>query len=169
MANTYTLIEGKTLASNTASIAFTSIPQTYTDLQLVFSARLSQAGNADVTYVMFNSNTSNYSQRLIYKDSTEPTALSFTTSTALAAFVGADSNTANTFGNSMVYIPNYTSSNNKSYFCDFATEQNSNVTWMGLNSLLWSNTAAITEINLTLPSGSFKTGSTFYLYGIKNS
>lgn len=171
MANTYTLIETKTLTSNTANINFTSIPQTYTDLNLLMSARINATGNADIFYVKFNSSASTYRYRGMYKDSTTATASGVGGSSgAFAGFVPASSMAGNTFNNASVYIPNYTNSQTKSYSCDWTTETNSNVQWMGLFALLWDGTSAINEINITTTgTNNFITDSTFYLYGIKSS
>jgi len=84
-----------------------------------------------------------------------------------------DSTVTNTFGNSSIYIPNYTSSNYKSYSVEGAVEANgtssSGVQGLAMTAGLWSNTAAITRIDLGAEVGNFVSPSTFYLYGIKNS
>ena len=169
MANTYTLIEAKTLGSNTATIAFTSIPQTYTDLKLVFSARSSFTGDyLRGAYLRFNSDTTdgNYSAKRIYINDANTGANS--DSSILSTFVNADGATANIFGNGEIYIPNYTSANYKSASIDSSTENNGNAK-SALAAFLWNNTAAITSITLTPEAGNLVQYSTFYLYGIKNS
>jgi hypothetical protein len=74
--------------------------------------------------------------------------------------------TANTFGSSDVYIPNYTSSNQKSISVDDAMENNATTAYDTLSTSLWSGTVAITSINIFPGSGSFAQYSTFSLYGV---
>jgi hypothetical protein len=169
MANTYTLIDKSILGSSQSSVSITSIPSTYTDLKLVISARTS----ADMTYAIgFNSSTSNYSG-ISLRGSGSATASYLTTaysygSTAIG--LGYVNNVTSTFTNCEIYIPNYTSSNNKSLSADNVQEQNvNNPVYANLTAGLWSNSAAITSIQIKPESGTFETGSSFYLYGIKNS
>ena len=54
MATTYTLITSQTLASSAASVTFSSIPSTYTDLVLRVSARTDNAAVSDGFYVGLN-------------------------------------------------------------------------------------------------------------------
>jgi len=62
MANTYKLISSVTVGSGgAATIGFTSIPATYTDLLLSYSGRIDQTGNVRQVDISFNSNTSNFS------------------------------------------------------------------------------------------------------------
>jgi hypothetical protein len=169
MANTYTLIEAKTLASATASVTFSSIPSTYTDLKFVFSARSSFAGDyLRGAYIRFNSDTTdaNYSAKRVYINDANTGANS--DSSLLSTFVNADGATANTFGNGEIYIPNYTAANYKSTSIDSSAENNGNAK-SALGTVLWNNTAAITSITLTPEAGNLMTYSTFYLYGISNS
>lgn len=172
MPNTYTLIEAKTLATSTASVTFTSIPATYTDLLVKLSTRTSRgAGNEDV-YVEFNgSGGTAYSSRRLYATSSGAASDS-STGVAFIEFYSTDGNTAtaSTFGNAEMYVPNYASSNNKSVSIDAITENNSTAAIQGLAAGLWSNSAAITSIKFTGASGgSFVQYSTFYLYGISKS
>jgi hypothetical protein len=58
---TYTLINSVTVGSGgAANIEFTSIPATYTDLNLLFTARVT--GNYEI-YFTLNNSTSNFSVR----------------------------------------------------------------------------------------------------------
>lgn len=169
MATTYTLIEAKTLGSAVSSIDFTSIPQTYTDLKLVISARSS---TAETYAIGFNSNTSSYSG--ISLRGSGSAVASYATSAysygSTAVGLGYINNVTSTFTNCEIYIPNYTSSNNKSFSADNVQEENvSDPVYANLTAGLWSNSAAITSIQIKAQAGNLQINSTFYLYGIKNS
>lgn len=166
MATTYQLIEAKTLTTTTASITFTSIPQTYTDLLLKFSTRDNSGSYINNMNININSSSSNFSTKTIMK--LGGSASSGTETTNLAFSTGSTA-TSTTFTNGEVYFPGYTSSSYKSYSAESASENNASDNGMILETGLWSNTAAITSITFTPTSASFVSGSTFYLYGIKNS
>jgi hypothetical protein len=53
MANTYTLIESQVLGSSAASVTFSAIPATYTDLVLKFSSRNDDTGVTETVYSSF--------------------------------------------------------------------------------------------------------------------
>ena len=171
MANTYTLIASSTVGSGgAASIDFTSIPSTYTDLVIKGSARdNTSAGDAEFLQLQFNGSTSSLSSRWIRGNGTNAT--SSNSATVLeAGLSNGPTMTANTFTNYEFYIPNYTGSNNKSVSADMVLENNATFGYMALSAGLWSNTAAITSIKLLVEGGgSFVQYTTAYLYGIKNS
>ena len=83
---------------------------------------------------------------------------------------GADQ-TSNTFANGEMYIPNYTNATNKPSSAFNGSENNSASTQVFIDIFagLVSNTAAITSLTLAPLSTSFVSGSSFYLYGVKNS
>lgn len=167
MPNNYVLLETITVgAAGAASVTFNNIPQSgYTDLKLVLSSRFS-GGALDAIGVTFNGSSANLSSRRL--TGTGTTAVSATY--ASNVFIGnspGPSETANTFSNSEMYIPNYTSSNYKSTSVDAVTENNATAAYTNLEAGLWSNTAAISSITLTPYSGTnFAQYSTFSLYGI---
>jgi hypothetical protein len=168
MATTYTLIDKSILGSTTASVTFTSIPSTYTDLLLKASARSNKAGQVyEIIRLNFNGVTTNQSSRWIEGSGS---GTSIGTSTRIDSFTNGDGATSNTFGNTEFYIPNYTGSNYKSITSDGVNETNATFALAGLFAGLWSDTSAITQIEVKPQDGSaWLSGSSFYLYGIKNS
>ena len=166
MANTYTLIASSTVSGATAaSISFTSIPSTYTDLCLKISARTNAAG-WDNMVLQFNGSSTGYTYRFMNGNGSATSSSSGSSSViGLTDYSGA---TANTFGNAEIYIPNYAGSNNKSYSGDFATENNATTAYAELWANLWSNSSAISSIAITA-GGSFVQYTTAYLYGVKNA
>jgi hypothetical protein len=168
MANTYTLIEAKTLASAAASVTFSAIPATYTDLNLLCSVRTSRSAVAENILISFNGSTSNFTgKQLIGQGSS---GIDNAAIARLMGFACSDTATANIFANNSLYIPNYTSSSYKSFSANTAEEDNASLAFVGLIAGLWSDTAAITSITLTPAlANDFKINCTFYLYGIKNS
>ena len=172
MATTFTKIASVTVgAGGAASMSFTSIPSTYTDLQMVFSLR--SAGNyapdSGTVYVQINGDTANQSVRWLYGNGT--TAGSTTSPAAIFATVGGGTGaTANTFSNGSFYIPNYAGSTNKSISVDSVMENNGTTGEADLVAKLWSNTAAITSLTFVTNSGvNFAQYSTAVLYGINKS
>ena len=180
MATTMKLIAKQTLGSNTATVTFSSIPATYTDLYVAFTWRSTAAGSG--AGLRFNSDTgSNYSYRGVRCEGS--TVESFNSATWTTNFgtaydefifwgVTTSAHTSNTFASGGIYIPNYAGSTNKSISIDTVGESNSST----VNSIysvagLWSNTSAISTITFIVDpyasgSPSIASGSSFFLYGI---
>ena len=173
MANTYELIASNTVASGgAASVTFSSIANTWTDLVVKFSARTNNgtAGVWDNISATINSSSSGYSFLMAYTaDSTTPTSAKTTGSNFGYLYAPRSAATANTFGSGEFYIPNYAGSNYKSISTDLVVENNGTANFMDLWAGLWSNTAAITSISIDAGGNNFVQYSSFYLYGIKNS
>lgn len=179
MANTYVAIATITVGSGGSStIDFTSIPSTYTDLVLKISGRSSSSTTAeDYVMIYFNGSTTGYSVKRLYgtgsgtgSDSVSNKSGGTAGSRILAGVISAGTSTASTFGSVDIYIPNYSSSSNKSVLGDGVSENNDTFAIAQLSAGLWSNTAAINQITVDLYfSGNFTQYSTATLYGIKNS
>jgi hypothetical protein len=149
-----------------SSIDFTSIPSTYTDLVLKISLRSTDA-NQDPK-IEFNGVTTGYTRRALYATGTSVGSAS--ASDSWIGTINRSADTANTFSNGEIYIPNYASSNYKFYSVDTVSEINlASANYLDFLANLWSNTAAITSIKLSALSGSltFAQYSTASLYGIK--
>ena len=165
MPNTFELIASSTVgAGGAASIDFTSISNAYTDLCLKLSARAGQAAVYTTCKIEFNNSTTGYTLRQLFGSGSSASSGNSNVSIYFDV-VGANA-TSTTFGNAEFYIPNYTSSNNKSVSFDGVTENNATEAYTELYAGLWSNSAAITSIKLTSTSGNFVQHSTAYLYGI---
>ena len=171
MPANYVLLERIELNASAASVVFDNIPQTgYTDLKIVCSTRNSAAGqDGGAIRITFNSSATNYSGRWlrgsgssVVSSTSSSTHIDVSMNTALPS----SGNTANTFSNVEVYIPNYTSSSYKSVSADAVGENNTTAAYLGLTAGLWSDTAAITKITLVGNSDNFVQYSTFSLYGL---
>lgn len=172
MPNTFTLIASSTVGSGgAADITFSSISSTYTDLCLKVSIRSSRTNLDDGLELSFNGVAgTSYSSRRLYAYSTSPASDNLTGNAFIYADPGDAANaTASTFTNSEFYIPNYTSSNNKSVSLDNVAENNGSSPLLALVAGLFSNTSVISSIKLKLNVGNFVQYSTAYLYGIIKS
>lgn len=157
-----------TVASPQANIEFTSIPSGYTDLKVVLSARTV----VDCAFALrFNGNSANYSGIVLRGDGSVTASYLVTDygafgSTAMG--LGYIENESNTFASGEIYIPNYTSSNNKSVSVENMQEKNAtNPVYLTVTAGLWSNASAITSITFVPDSStSFTAYSTATLYGI---
>ena len=169
MPNTFELISAVTVGSGGASdITFSSIAADWTDLALYVSLRQSRSDTTSTTRIEFNGSSSNLSCRYIQGYGSG--VVSGSSGSYIFNDSPANSSTANTFGNGLIYIPNYAGSTNKSVSWDMVTENNATAANAYLVAGLWSNTAAITSVKLSsLSSDNFMQYSTAYLYGVKNA
>lgn len=175
MPNTFTKIASVTIGSSgPSSIDFTSIPSTYTDLQIVLSQRGTNAAAIESNFIRFNlDDTGSYDYTAILAQ-TGLSAQSATNQTYFLSYsLSGGTSTANTFGSMQIYIPNYAGSSNKSISLDAVAENNTtaNDTFrLSLVSALWKKTAAINRVTIYTFSGSnFAQYTTATIYGIKNS
>ena len=154
------------LTATASTVTFSSIPQGYTDLKVVVSARNTSSGAS--LRLRFNGTTTNHTDR--YMEANGSTVVSGSNAFGVSyIFVGAvngSSTTSNTFSNNEIYIPNYAGSTNKSVSADGVSENNATTAYADLAAGLWSNSAAITSIELSPNTNSFAQYSTFTLYGI---
>ena len=164
MAQNYVLLERIELNASAATVTFVNIPQSgYTDLKIVMSAR---SDNTDDYFgLTFNGSSSSFTSRSIQGNGSSASSATRSDNFFVGTVVQS-SLTANTFSNNEIYIPNYRSSNNKSFSFDAVQENNATSALSELFAGLWSNTAAITSIGFVKASGNFVAGSTFSLYGV---
>jgi hypothetical protein len=168
MTTTMNLIARQTVgAGGAASVTFSNIPQTFTDLKVVASTRSTYSNPFDVLIVYFNGSTANGSMIELF--GYNGTTGSNPASNIRIGYNSGNTATANTFGSGELYIPNYTSSNNKSASADGVGENNSALAVTGMNANLWSSTAAITSMTFNALNGNLMEFSEFSLYGISNS
>jgi hypothetical protein len=171
MPNTYSLISSNVLTSSAASVTFSSIPATFTDLVLRGSARVDSASNYQSMAMAFNggSPTSAFSQTWINGSGTGTTSGRYGSNTTLyPSYVNAASSTSNTFGSFEIYVPNYLIAQSKPIGVFGATENNATDARIEADAMLWASNNSVASITL-YGNTNFVSGSSFYLYGIKNS
>jgi hypothetical protein len=176
MANTYKLISSVTVGSGgAASIDFTSIPSTYTDLCVYLSGRSTASFTRRILRLRLNnsSTASDYTAKDIVGSGSAvtPGSQSAGTSTYIQVWdLPAATAMASTFGNIMIYLPDYANTSTyKSVSVDSVAENNITASYMSLLTGFYNQNTAITQVNLLPDSGNFAEYSTAYLYGIKNS
>jgi len=172
MPSTYTLISSNVLASSAASVTLSSIPATYTDLVVSLSARSDESGatRSDIRFTI-NGTTTNYSYTRLIGDGSDVTSSRVSSSTRFDfGDISGAAGTSNTFASGEIYIPSYLATQNKTISTFVAQENNTASAFIRPYANLWSDSAAITSLAFTIAGGfNFVSGSSFYLYGIKNS
>lgn len=176
---TYTLIASNTLTSTAASVTFSDIPQTFTDLVLRVSARNNDTQTWGHLHLRFNSDTtSNYSYTYLAGNGSTTASATSGNNVSTRAYYAVDGNTAtsNTFGSVEVYIPNYNSTSAKPIGTFGVNETNSSTAGdanIAATAALYRGGSGISSITLGASSNfstvSFLSGSSFFLYGVKNS
>lgn len=169
MASIYPISTVTVGSGGSATIDFTSIPSTYTDLLLLISARDGQSGSDFVSpLIKFNNSTANYDFKYLGFAAGSDVSYNYSVFNAnIIGYMPGSNTTANYFMNTSIYIPDYAGSTNKSVSIDNVYSLNStsaSVYW-GYSAGTWSQTAAINQ--LTLTQLLYAQHSTATLYGIK--
>lgn len=167
VAGTYESIATVTGTGSASTLSFTSIPDTYTHLQIRGINNDSVGYSIDMN---FNSDTAtNYTVHQLYGDGTTASAYGAVNFAYIFAGVAGYTSTTSV-APTIIDILDYTNTN-KFKTCRMLTGFDSNgvnTGYIQFNSGVWRNTSAITRIDLKL-GGNFSTTATFALYGIKGS
>jgi hypothetical protein len=159
------LIATQTLTSAGPSISFSSIPNNFTDLYVLLSLRMARSTTGGAVKMRINGSDTNFSWRSLQGNGSGVSNDSQTDSNLF--WTDGANQTANTFGNIAIYIPNYAGSTNKSISVDAVDENNATESYQRITAGLWSNTAAITSLSWSDNSASdWVAGTTASLYGI---
>ena len=163
MTSTYEKIATTTLGS-AATVTFSSIPATYTDLVLISSAKNSSGAGGTYQIKINNDTGSNYSATYMQGTGAGANSGRFTNNTV--AYVARSSDSSGTeFSPGIVNFMNY--SNTTTFKTILNRGNETSATTIAFVNL-WSSTSAINSINIEQPGGgNFAAGSSFTLYGIK--
>jgi hypothetical protein len=159
------------ITSDTASVTFSSIPQTYKHLQVRCLMRNTEgASGQSGLYMRFNSDTaSNYSWHRLYGDGASVTSGASTSTSSMLAGIGARTGSlASTFGVAVIDVLDYVNTNKYTTIRGLTGHDTNGGGYASLGSGNWRNTAAVTTIDLiTDATFSFVQYSSFALYGIR--
>ena len=160
-----------TVVSNVSSVTFSSIPATYTHLQIRAIARGTQADISDQIGIQFNGDTSaNYVIHQFGGNGSIVFSGGNASQTRLVpAYIAGSSTAANIFGVGVINILDYANTNKYTTVRGLSGWDSNGAGYTILRSGLWLNTNAITSIVFTPDSGSFVQYSSFALYGIKTA
>lgn len=158
-----------TVAGTGASITFSSIPATYTHLQIRGLARDSGQGGADhMTFKFNNDSANNYSYHYLKGTSATTTASGYASGGPQIGNNAAGNNDANIFGAFIIDIIDYASTTKYKTVKSFGgSDSNSSDNLVSVASAQWRSTSAITSMTISAPNAGFVSGTTFALYGIK--
>jgi len=166
--NTYTQIASTTLGSAAASVTFSSIAGTYTDLVLVVSSADSAGANNQISFRLNSNATAIYSFTALYGNGTSAASNKEATGAGRTyGTIGWNSAQNTSLGTSMSIANFMNYSNSTTYKTVLSRSSNSSTAVETIVSLC-QLTAAITSIDLYSANSSrlFLAGSTFSLYGI---
>lgn len=163
MPATYEPIATQTLTGNAATVTFSSIPATYTDLVIV--AQMKNNGTGSDLRLRFNGDTAgNYSRTIIGGNGTS----SYSAIAMDAAFARVNYSEPITTDGNTIYKINIMNYSNTNKYKNILSRSDRGVHSTACMANLWRSNSAINTIEFSTDlSGQFVAGSIITLYGIK--
>ncbi len=157
---------------SSGTITFSSIPSTYTHLQIRYIGRVTNSDTADNIFVQFNSDTgSNYAWHYLQGDGASAAASGATSqSKILSGRVSAATAGSDVMGAGVLDLLDYSKANKYKTLRTLTGQDRNGGGVSVMTSGLWQNTAAVSTITITNGSGTnFTTTTQFALYGIRGN
>lgn len=173
IADAYESISTVTVgAGGSASVTFSSIPATYTHLQI--RALLRNSGTSNNTYtanMQFNSDTAtNYSAHYLNGNGTAASAGASTSSSSFYTGLTVDSSTSTLgWGVTVIDILDYANTNKYKTVRSLTGTDLNGSGQVSLYSGNWRSTSAVNAISLSFSANNFSQYSQFALYGIRGA
>jgi len=157
-------ISSVTLTSTASTVTFSSIPQTYTHLQLrVLNAQISATHGARLWFNGDTTNT-NYWVHALQGNGSSASASNGNANSALYY-----SGTTSGYLASVIDILDYTNTNKKKVLRSLEGYDLNGSGIVTMVSQLWNNTAAVTSLQFSDNGSAFQIGGSYALYGIKGA
>ena len=175
--NSYESISTVTVGSGgSATVTFSSIPATYTHLQIRIFGQTSRGtyGNDQMTMRVNGDTGSNYSSHILSGDGASASASGAATQTSINLSFKLGSTTSSAFGAFIIDALDYANTSKYKTIRNLAgVDINGTISSFGgeveLSSGLWQSTSAITSLTFTPVNANFTQYSSFALYGIKGA
>lgn len=170
VTSSYESIASANGTGSAGNIVFSSIPATYTHLQLrcLVSDTYTASNGAQEGWLQFNSDTaSNYSYHRLTGNGSTASALGIDTNTVMDDEISIAHGTTGAFGVAIIDIQNYASTTQYKTVRSFNGSDLNGSGYVRLASGNWRSTSAITSITIGGSITAFSTTSRFALYGIK--
>lgn len=158
-------------SGGSASVTFSSIPATYTHLQIRGISKTDRADDNDNVKMQFNSDTgANYSHHVLLGTGSSAIASATANASSILTIAGAAANAASVFGVGIIDILDYKDTNKYKTVRTLSGYVSNSTGFSALQSGNWRSTSAVTSIVLSPNIGSnFNEYSQFALYGIKGA
>lgn len=158
-------------SAGAATISFTSIPATFTHLQIRGICKSTAAdGNVQSIYGQFNSDTgSNYARHFINGSGSAAAVNGFASQTSMFFGTLINATATSVFATNVIDILDYANTNKYKTTRSLSGADNNGSGFVQFMSGLWMNTAAVTSITILPNSDNFAQYSSFALYGIKDA
>jgi hypothetical protein len=166
---TMKLISTITTTGSQQFIDFTNITQNFTDLLFVASLRNSSSANEEIYITINGSGGAGTAMNNIYLYGNGSSVIGATAGNAAALWQVLYQNgqqTANTFGNLSLRIPNYSLTGNKVFSTASYSENNATAAQQRAIAQRLNLTPAVTSVQFISASNPFSANSTISLYGI---
>ena len=169
--NSYESIATQSVASGTAaSLTFSSIPSTYTHLQVRGIIRTDAGSNNWDLRIRMNSDSgSNYARHSVRGEGSASGNAEGQASQTYMWLDRAASGDANIFSGIVIDVLDYANTNKYKTMRGLSGNDRNGSGIIALSSGLWMSTTAINSLTFTLGSGNFTQYSTLALYGIKGA
>jgi hypothetical protein len=166
MPGSYESIATANGTGSSGIITFSSIPSTYTHLQIRGIANAGGVG-ADLNIRLNGDNSSIYTRHRLIGDGSTASALGQTGRPWITFLGNATLPTAsNTYGVFVCDILDYTNTNKNTTVRVLSGQDSNGSGGVDFTSGLWPNTAAVTSVSIQLNTGNLTTASQFALYGV---
>ena len=168
-AGAYESIATATGNGSSGTITFSSIPSTYTSLQIRFMTFHSAVGQTNITFNGVGGTS--YARHCLVGDGSSSPYTNAEFNQAAGQVAGNAFGGSTTFPNvGIIDIDDYTSTTkNKTVRAISGADTNSSSSEIGLYSSVFMNTSAVTSLSLVRTSGVFNSGTVISLYGIKGA
>lgn len=168
LSGAFESIQTVTVGSGGASfVEFTSIPATYTHLQVRFATISSGAASSCFTYINGDTTQANYECHVLYGEGGGSSGAGSYPNSYLPQFLGGAKTTSP--GVYILDVLDYANTNKNKTLRALGGYDSNGSGYISLDTLVWLNTSAITSLKFSPNSNTWSEYAKVALYGIKGA